>query len=63
MFLLPGRIPHSPQRVANTVGLVIERRRAASEIDGLRSPPLRVFREIEIEICLSEFRNHWRRQL
>lgn len=36
MFLLPGRIPHSPQRVANTVGLVIERRRAASEIDGLR---------------------------
>lgn len=36
MFLLPARIPHSPQRIANTVGLVIERQRAASEIDGLR---------------------------
>lgn len=36
LFLLPGRIPHSPQRFANTVGLVVERRRAASEIDGLR---------------------------
>ena len=35
-FLLPGRVPHSPQRLANTMGLVIERDRNASEIDALR---------------------------
>jgi 3-hydroxyanthranilate 3,4-dioxygenase len=36
MFLLPPGIPHSPQRPANTVGLVIERRRAEEERDHLR---------------------------
>lgn len=36
MFVLPGRIPHSPQRFADTVGLVIERERLAGELDGLR---------------------------
>uniref|UniRef100_A0A8C5T2Q4 3-hydroxyanthranilate 3,4-dioxygenase n=1 Tax=Laticauda laticaudata TaxID=8630 RepID=A0A8C5T2Q4_LATLA len=36
MFLLPARIPHSPQRYANSVGLVIERRRLGTETDGLR---------------------------
>ncbi|XP_057254527.1 3-hydroxyanthranilate 3,4-dioxygenase isoform X3 [Pezoporus wallicus] len=36
MFLLPARIPHSPQRYANTMGLVIERERLKTEIDGLR---------------------------
>ncbi|KAG8504760.1 3-hydroxyanthranilate 3,4-dioxygenase [Galemys pyrenaicus] len=36
IFLLPAGVPHSPQRFANTVGLVIERRRLKSELDGLR---------------------------
>jgi len=36
VFLLPGRIPHSPQRFEDTVGLVIERERLRSETDGLR---------------------------
>ena len=35
MFLLPPRIPHSPQRPANTVGLVLERHRNPGEIDKL----------------------------
>lgn len=34
IFLLPANVPHSPQRQANTVGLVIERRRAEGELDG-----------------------------
>lgn len=36
IFLLPRAIPHSPQRFANSVGLVIERSRSKEEIDGLR---------------------------
>lgn len=36
IFLLPGKIPHSPIRGANTVGLVIERvRKGTDMIDGL----------------------------
>ena len=35
MFLLPPRIPHSPQRPADTVGLVIERYRKEDEMDKL----------------------------
>src|SRR5690606_14465579 len=34
MLLLPAGVPHSPQRFANTVGMVIERRRSAEEQDG-----------------------------
>jgi 3-hydroxyanthranilate 3,4-dioxygenase len=34
MFLLPAEMPHSPQRPAASVGLVVERRRAADELDG-----------------------------
>lgn len=34
-FLLPPRVPHSPQRMPDSVGLVIERRRLPHEDDGL----------------------------
>src|ERR1700743_2167482 len=34
MFLLPGRVPHSPQRGPNTVGLVVEIKRKTVELDG-----------------------------
>ncbi|HEX5045554.1 MAG TPA: 3-hydroxyanthranilate 3,4-dioxygenase [Gammaproteobacteria bacterium] len=34
IFLLPPRVPHSPQRFKDTVGIVVERRRAAHELDG-----------------------------
>jgi 3-hydroxyanthranilate 3,4-dioxygenase len=36
IFLLPPSIPHSPQRPANTVGLVLERRRFQGELDGFQ---------------------------
>ncbi|MBB3276936.1 MULTISPECIES: 3-hydroxyanthranilate 3,4-dioxygenase [Pseudoxanthomonas] len=35
IFLLPPRVPHSPQRMPDSVGLVIERRRLPHEQDGL----------------------------
>lgn len=35
-YLHPSRIPHSPQRFEDTVGLVIERERSTAETDGLR---------------------------
>ncbi|EAU65222.1 3-hydroxyanthranilate 3,4-dioxygenase [Stigmatella aurantiaca DW4/3-1] len=34
IFLLPPKVPHSPQRPAGTVGLVLERRRRPEELDG-----------------------------
>ena len=34
ILLLPGGVPHSPQRPAGTVGLVIERKRFPKEKDG-----------------------------
>lgn len=35
MFLLPARVPHSPIRTPNSIGLVIECKRASTEDDGL----------------------------
>jgi 3-hydroxyanthranilate 3,4-dioxygenase len=34
MLLLPPRVPHSPQRFPDTVGLVVERKRLDNELDG-----------------------------
>lgn len=36
LLLLPAGMPHSPQRFAGTVGLVIERKRRPGERDGLQ---------------------------
>ena len=35
IYLLPGKVPHSPQRKANTVGLVIEYPRSKGMMDAL----------------------------
>jgi 3-hydroxyanthranilate 3,4-dioxygenase len=36
ILLLPPRVPHSPQRPAGSVGLVVERRRRPGELDGFQ---------------------------
>ena len=36
IFYLPPHVPHSPQRPANTIGLVIERKRDDAELDGFQ---------------------------
>jgi 3-hydroxyanthranilate 3,4-dioxygenase len=36
ILLLPAGVPHSPQRPAGSVGLVIERQRRSGEVDGLQ---------------------------
>ncbi|XP_053212902.1 uncharacterized protein LOC128396354 [Panonychus citri] len=36
IFVLPSRVPHSPQRFADTLGMVIERKRLDHELDCLR---------------------------
>lgn len=35
IFLLPPKVPHNPKRGPNTIGLVMERKRHATEKDGL----------------------------
>jgi len=35
IYLLPGKVPHSPQRKENTVGLVIEYPRSEGMLDAL----------------------------
>src|SRR3546814_318249 len=58
-FLLPPRVPHSPQRMPGSIGMVIERKRLAHEDDGLmwfcgRSEERRVGKE-----CVSTCRSRW----
>ena len=36
IFLLPPKVPHSPQRFENTVGLVVERKRRKGELDAFQ---------------------------
>jgi 3-hydroxyanthranilate 3,4-dioxygenase len=36
ILLLPPKVPHSPQRAANSVGLVVERERRPDELDGFQ---------------------------
>ncbi|MES3036701.1 MAG: 3-hydroxyanthranilate 3,4-dioxygenase [Bdellovibrionota bacterium] len=36
IYLLPGNTPHSPQREAGSIGMVIERKRREGELDGLQ---------------------------
>ncbi len=36
IYLLPPNTPHSPQREANSIGIVIERKRRENEIDALQ---------------------------
>ncbi|MFN0202431.1 MAG: 3-hydroxyanthranilate 3,4-dioxygenase [Bacteroidia bacterium] len=36
IFLLPAKVPHSPQREANSIGIVIERIRSSKDTDGLQ---------------------------
>ena len=40
MFLLPGNVPHSPIRFADTVGIVVEQNRPADSVGTPPSPPL-----------------------
>ena len=36
IFLLPPKVPHSPQRFENSVGLVVERKRQEGELDAFQ---------------------------
>ena len=42
VFLLPPNVPHSPQRLPDTVGVVVEYARSEGEPDGLLWYCLRV---------------------
>ncbi len=36
IFYVPSKIPHSPRRGENTIGLVVERKRSSDELDGFQ---------------------------
>jgi len=52
IFVLPGKIPHSPRRSANSIGLVIERQRVeGQEMDGLRYYCKETRGQVEYNVC------------
>tara|TARA_Y100000768_G_scaffold343166_1_gene288680 strand:+ start:2889 stop:3392 length:504 start_codon:yes stop_codon:yes gene_type:complete len=36
IYLLPANVPHSPQRTKNSVGLVVEKTRKSTDLDGFQ---------------------------
>src|SRR5438046_9916611 len=50
VLLIPPNMPHSPQRPANTVGLVIERARRPTELDGFQLSSVHCGQRLYVEV-------------
>ena len=60
MFLLPGNVPHSPIRFANTVGIVVEQNRPADSVGpSLRPCPFGLFFLTRFWWMLTKDRLRW----